>query len=188
MDKAILTQLANIERRTGKTLDELTAIITGSGLQKHGELRDMLKRDMGMGHGDANLLVHLALQTDAASAAEAAGKSASDVVDDIYAGPKGPLRPVHDKVMAAIRAFGDLEESPKKTYVSLRRKKQFATVGPATNTRVEVGLNMKGVPATARLVEEPPGRMCQYKVKLTSADEVDADLVGWLRQAYDQAG
>jgi hypothetical protein len=90
--------------------------------------------------------------------------------------------------MAAVRTFGDFEEAPKKTYLSLRRKKQFAMVGPATNTRVEVGLNMKGVPATERLVEEPPGRMCQYKVRLTSADEVDADLIGWLRQAYDQAG
>lgn len=188
MDKALQTQLANIEKRTGKTLAELTAIIRSTALQKHGELRDMLKRDLGMGHGDANTLVHIALQTDAASAAEAAGKSAADIVDDIYTGPKGALRPIHDKVMAAVRTLGEFEEAPKKTYLSLRRKKQFAMVGPATNTRVEVGLNMKGVPATGRLEEEPPGRMCQYKVKLNSADEVDADLIGWLRQAYEQAG
>jgi len=188
MDKAVQTQLANIEKRTGKSLAELTAIVKASGLQKHGELRDMLKRDLGMGHGDANTLVHVVLQSDGASAAEAAGKSSSDVVDDIYTGPKAALRPIHDKVMDAVQAFGEFEIAPKKTYLSLRRKKQFAMVGPATNTRVEVGLNMKGVPGTDRLLEQPAGGMCQYKVKLTTADEVDDALVGWMRQAYDQAG
>lgn len=188
MDKAVQTQLTNIQKRTGKSLEELTAIVRSSGLKKHGELRDMLKRDLGMGHGDANLMVHLVLQTDAASAAEAAGMSGAEVVDAIYAGPRAALRPIHDTVMAAVRTLGAFEEAPRKTYVSLRRKKQFAMVGPATNTRVEIGLNMRGVPATARLLEEPPGRMCQYKVKLTTAGEVDAELMGWMRTAWDQAG
>ena len=69
--------------------------------------------------------------------------------------------------MAAIAELGPLDSAPKKAYVSLRRKKQFATVGPATRTRVDVGLNMKGVPATGRLIELPPGGMCQYRVSLT---------------------
>ena len=77
------------------------------------------------------------------------------------------------------------EIAPKKTYLSLRRKKQFAMIGPATNTRFEVGLNMKGVAGTARLEAQKPGGMCQYKVKLTAPAEVDKELVGWIRQAYD---
>ena len=90
--------------------------------------------------------------------------------------------------MDAIDRFGEFEIAPKKGYVSLRRKKQFAMIGPGTNTRVDVGLNMKDVPATARLAAEKPGGMCQYKVKLTDATEVDAELVGWIRRAYDGAG
>jgi hypothetical protein len=186
MDKAIQTQLANIEKRTGKSLSELTAIVKGSGLTKHGELRDMLKKDLGMGHGDANTLVHHALQSHGAAAAE--GKSDNEVLDAIYAGPKAAMRPIHDRLMAAIAKFGDFEVAPKKTYVSLRRKKQFATIGPATNTRFEVGLNMKGVPGTARLEALPPGGMCQYRVKVADAKEVDAELIAWIRQAYDAAG
>ena len=42
--------------------------------------------------------------------------------------------------------------------------------------------------AYARLVAEKPGGMCQYKVKLTDAGDVDAELVGWIRTAYDGAG
>jgi hypothetical protein len=90
--------------------------------------------------------------------------------------------------MAAITRFGDFEIAPKKGYVSLRRKKQFAMLGPATNTRFELGLNMKGVEPTERLQAQPPGGMCQYKVKLTDAAEVDAELVAWVRTAYDHAG
>ena len=185
MDNAMATQLANIEKRTGKTLADLTSRIKKSGLTKHGELRDMLKNDLGMGHGDANTLVHYALQSDGGS--EAAGKSSDAVLDEIYAGPKAAFRPIHEALMREIERFGAFEVAPKKGYVSLRRKKQFAMIGPATNSRFEVGLNMKGVPGTERLLAQPPGGMCQYKVKLTVAGEVDAQLLAWIRRAYDES-
>ncbi|WP_223469052.1 DUF5655 domain-containing protein [Massilia soli] len=186
MDKAVATQLANIEKRSGKTLAELGEILRASGLAKHGELRDFLKRELGMGHGDANATVHHVLGSG--GAAEAAGKEADEVLDAIYAGPKAALRPIHDKLMAAMAQFGEFEIAPKKGYLSLRRKKQFAMLGPATNTRVELGLNMKGVAASGRLLEQAPGGMCNYKVRIADAAEVDDELLAWARQAYDSAG
>ena len=186
MDKAVATQLANIEKRSGKTLAELGEILRASGLAKHGELRDYLKNELGMGHGDANTMVHHALGS--AGATEAAGKQGDAVPDEIYTGPKAAMRPIHDQLMAAINQFGEFEIAPKKGYVSLRRKKQFAMLGPATNTRFELGLNMKGVPGTERLLEQPAGGMCSHKVKLASAEEVDADVIAWARQAFDIAG
>lgn len=188
LDKAVATQLSNIVKRTGKSIPELTAIVKGSGLSKHGELVTMLKSTLGMGHGDANTLVHTVLKSDGQSAAAAQGLSAEQVLDGLYTGPKEVLRPIHDKLIVAIRKFGDFEEAPKKTYVSYRRKKQFAMIGPATNTRVEVGLNMKGVEATDRLQQLPAGQMCNYKVKLTDAKEVDAELIAWIKTAYEAAG
>lgn len=188
MDKALATQLANIQQRTGKSLDALEKIVKASGLSTHGEIRDMLKRDLGMGHGDANTLVHHVLESDGTSAAEAAGKSPSAVLDDIYSGSKAGLRPIHEKLMAEIDALGVFEIAPKKAYVSLRRKKQFAMIGPATNTRVDVGLNMKGVPATDRLKALPAGGMCQYQVRITDPSEVDSQLIAWIRRAYEAAG
>lgn len=71
--------------------------------------------------------------------------------------------------------------------MSLRVRKQFAMIGPATNTRVEVGLNMRDVKSTDRLTAVPPGRMCQYKVRLGEPREVDAELIAWIRRAYDAA-
>lgn len=186
LNKAVETQMANIEKRTGKTIAELKAIVGKSSLSKHGELVKMLKTDLGMGHGDANLVVHLALKADGPDSAE--DPSTGQVLDALYSGPKAHLRPVHDKLLKAMKKLGDFEEAPKKAYVSYRRKKQFAMIGPATNTRVEVGLNVKGLEANERLLEQPPGRMCNYIVKLVDAGEADAQLAGWIKIAYEAAG
>ena len=183
--QALATQLANIEKRTGKSLPQLAEIVRKSGLAKHGELREMLKRDLGMGHGDANTLIHHVLNSAGPDAAVGEAQSLDQVVAGLYSGPKAALRPIHDRVMVAITKFGTFEIVPKKTCVSLRRRKQFAMLGPATQTRVEVGLNMTGVAATDRLVALPPGGMCNYKVKLTSPDEVDTVLIAWIRKAFD---
>lgn len=188
MDKAVVTQLANIEKRTGKPLADLARIIATSGLTKHGELVAMLKQELGMGHGDANLLVHHVRKSDGQSAAEAAGADIGTIVGDIYTGPRAGLRPIHDALVSAIEPLGPFEIAPKTGYLSLRRKKQFAMIGPATSTRVEVGLNMKDAAGTARLEEQKPGGMCQFKVRLTEPSQVDAELIAWIRKAYEGAG
>ncbi len=188
VDRAIETQLKNIQAKTGKTLDQLGNILRASGLSKHGELRDFAKRELGLGHGDANTLVHTVLKSDGASAAAASGASPDGVLAEIYSGPKAALRPIHDAFMAGIAGFGEFEIAPKKGYVSLRRKKQFAMIGPGTKTRVDIGINMKGVKGTGRLVELPPGGMCQYRVAVSDAKQIDKELLGWVRQAFDGAG
>jgi hypothetical protein len=186
IDKAWQTQLDNIQKKTGKSLDELAAIVKKSGLAKHGEIRDYLKRELGLGHGDANALVHAVFQSDGQRAAE--GKSADAVLDEIYTGAKAHMRPIHEELMKEIGKFGEFETVPKKGYVSLRRKKQFAMIGPKTNTRFEVGINAKDLKKNARLLEQPKGSMCNYIVNVTEAQEVDRELIAWLKSAFESAG
>ncbi len=183
LTKALATQLSNIEAKTGKSLAELKRLVKDSGLEKHSAIRDMLKEKFALGYGDANTLAHMARQDEAPAA-----EPGDDGLAAIYAGPKAALRPVHDAVLALVKGLGEFEIAPKKTYWSLRRKKQFAMVGPATNTRVEVGLNIKQFQPTDRLEALPPKSMCTCKVKLTEAGQADAELLAWLKQAYDEAG
>jgi hypothetical protein len=186
LDKAIQTQIDNIQKKTGMSLVELSAFIKKSGLSKHGEIRDMLKQKLGLGHGDANTLVHVVFKSDGTRAAE--GKNMDAVLDEIYTGPKAGFRPIHEKLMKEIDKIGRFEIAPKKGYVSLRRKKQFAMIGPKTNTRFEVGLNAKDFKKNKRLLEQPRGGMCNYIVNLTDVKEVDAELIVWIRSAYEGAG
>ena len=185
LEKTMQTQLENIQKKTGKSLAELAAIIRTSGLSKHGEIRDYLKSELGLGHGDANALVHAVLQSDGQRAAE--GKSTDQVLDEIYTGAKAHMRPIHEKLMKEIDKFGEFEIVPKKGYVSLRRKRQFAMIGPKTNTRFEVGINAKDLKKNARLLEQPKGSMCNYIVNVTDAKEVDSELIAWIRSAFESA-
>lgn len=180
-DAALATQIRNIEARTGKSLAELRAIVEASGLAKHGEKRAHLMQVLGLGYGDANTVVHLAAQ------AAAGTEAGDDPLAAIYTGAKAHLRPLHERLIAAIDAFGPYETAAKKSYLSLRRRKQFATVGPATKDRIEIGLNARELPAHPRLKVLPPDGMCQYTLRLGDADDIDADLLGWLRAAYDSA-
>lgn len=182
IDKALATQLANIERRSGKSLAELGAIIANSGLTKHGELVAMLKADLGLGHGDANTVVHTAKQ-----AAVPASAANADPLDAIYSGASAPLRAIHKRLMQDIATFGPFEMAPKKGYVSLRRKKQFAMIGPGTKTLLEIGLNAKCDEPGAGFTKLPPGGMCQFKRRIASVTEVDAALVAAIRMAYHEA-
>lgn len=188
VEKAYETQLSNIQKKTGKSLVELAALVKDSGLIKHGELRQMLMNELGLGFGDASTLVHYVQQTDGEHAAKAQGLSMQQILDGIYTGAKAVQRPIHDCLMAAIEQFGEFEIAPKKGYVSLRRKRQFAMLGPATNTRFEVGLNIKNLPIHKRLLEQPSGSMCNYKVQLYDVNEVNEELIAWIRQAYEYAG
>lgn len=185
LDKAVQTQINNIQKKTGMSLDELSAIVKKSGLSKHGEIRDMLKEKLGLGHGDANALVHAVFESDGTRAAE--GKSEDAVLDEIYSGAKAGFRPIHEKLMKEIQKFGEFEIVPKKGYVSLRRKKQFAMIGPKTNTRFEVGINAKDFKKNARLLEQPKGSMCNYIVNVSDAKEVDAELIAWIKSAFEGA-
>jgi hypothetical protein len=186
--QAFASQLANIEKRAGKPLKDLCTVVKASKLSGHGELRDLLKSKLGLGHGDANTLVHYARQTGPFAADRAETTSASDVMDGIYVNAKAALRPLHERLLAQIAKFGPFETAPKKGYVSLRRKKQFAMIGPATNTSMEVGLNVSDLPASPRLKEMPEKSMCRYKLRFSKLEEIDAELLSWIKKAFQSAG
>ena len=186
--RAKATQIENIQKKTGKSMEELTELIESSGLTKHGEIRSMLMEKLGLGYGDATMLIQFALKKDVQIIVQEKGLTTEDVLDEIYSGPKAGLRPIHDKLMSAINQFGEFEVAPKKGYVSLRRKRQFAMLGPATNTRVELGINSKDLDTDERLLEQPAGSMYNYKVRLTDPEQVDETIISWVFRAYEKAG
>lgn len=177
VDKQLETMLANLPEKTGKPLDEWMKVVSASGLDKHGKIVAMLKGDHGVTHGFANLIASEALKSD----------QPSDPVAEQYSGAKADLKPIHDAIVDFAKSLGsDVEVAPKKTSVSLRRKKQFALITPATKTRIDLGLALKGEHAAGRL--ETYNAMCSHRVRLESTDEFDAEVQGWMREAYSRSG
>jgi hypothetical protein len=178
-EAAVQNQIRNIEASTGRSIDEWVGLVAASGKTRHGEIVGWLKSEHGMSHGNANRVALVALRGPAAPAGD-------DLVSAIYIGSKATLRPFHDKIVATATGLGDdVQVAPKQAYVSIRRSKQFATVGPASGGRLELGLNLKDVPSAGRL--EAGSGMCTHRVRLTDPSEFDDEVVGWLREAYGRA-
>lgn len=173
------TMKANLLKNTGKSLEAWAQIVKASGLDKHGDQMKLLKETHGLGHGYANLICHTAKGTlDAPE---------EDLLTGQFKG-KEALVPVYEALAAFAQSLGsDVEVSVKKTSVAFRRSKNFAVATPASKSRLDLGLNLKGAPATGRLIEEKPGSMCTHKVKLESPGDVDAEVKGWLKDAYGRA-
>ena len=179
LDDALQTQARNIERATGRSIDAWVTLVKATGLERHAEILAWLKSEHGFSHGNANLVALTARRGTAAGGDE--------LVDAMYSESKAPLRPFHDRVIDVAQGFGgDVELAPKQAYVSLRRAKQFATVGPGPGARLEIGLNLAGVEPGGRL--EAGRGMCTHRMRLSSDDGLDAEAIDWLRQAYQQAG
>ena len=94
------------------------------------------------------------------------------------------------KLVEELKKFGDdVEIAPKRAYVSVRRKKQFALLQPSTKTRLDIGINLKGFDTTTRL--ETSGSfnaMCSHRVRTADMGDIDSELISWLKQAYENAG
>ena len=177
MDAETQKRIDGLPANTGKSLAEWFTILQKAQLDKHGAMMTLLKGEHGVSHGFANFIALMYRNQG--------GPEGQDLIETQYAA-KPALRPIYDAIVGAVGEFGpDVEIAPKSATVSLRRSKQFALVSPATKTRVDVGINLKGEPGDERL--RATGGMCTHTVGISSLDEVDDELVGWLRDAYSRA-
>ncbi len=113
-----------------------------------------------------------------------------EAIDKFFAGAKAGWQLTWDELMATVMRFGaDVSLQPTDTYIGIvRAGKKFAVVA-TTATRMDVGLKLKGEPATDRLAASGSwNAMCTHRVQLFDGAELDDQLVDWLREAYDRVG
>ncbi len=179
MDKALQTMINNMPEKTGKSLEEWKIILKSKNFDKHGEAVKFLKTEHGVTHGFANTIVTLSKDNQ---------ESPDDLLTNQYKG-KEDLMPIYEKLVDEILKFGsDITKAPKKDSVSMIRKRQFALIKPATKTRIDLGLKIKNKPITERLENSGPfGTMCTHRVRLSKVNEVDAELLEWLKEAYEKS-
>ncbi len=183
-DEMANAMIANMKEKTGKTLAQWITIAKKSGEEKHGGIVKHLKSEHGLTHGFANLVAHKTLKSDAGSAG-----GDDELIAAQYAGPKAGLKPIYDALIKAANACGKgVEISPKKSYVSLRRNKQFAIIQPSTKTRLDLGLNFKNEPAKGRLEKSGSfNAMVSHRMRLEKPADVNKDVKTWLKKAYGES-
>ena len=168
--------------KTGKPLTHWVEIVSKSKIEKHSAIINFLKQEHGFTHGFANFVAHKARKSDAGSQDE------TDLLTNQYKG-KEILKPIYDALVKEILSFGDdITKTPKKDSVSLIRKRQFALIKPATKTRIDLGLKLMDKEITERLENSGPfGTMCTHRVRLSETSQVDDELIGWLKEAYEMS-
>ena len=175
--------IENLKLNTGKSLEQWITIVKAENFSKHGEIIKFLKQEHSFTHGFANLVALKARQSDADSF-----ENKDDLVDLQYKG-KEHFKPLYDKLINEISQFGNnIEISPKKAYVSLRTKKQFAILNPATKSRFEVGLIIKDQKEEGILQEiKTSNSMCSHKINLSSIEQIDSEVLNWVKVAYKKS-
>ncbi len=183
MDKAVQSMIENLKEKTGHTLDEWKKIITTQKLLKHGEIVKFLKETHQVTHGYASEIALKVLGSDADSSTDT-----DALLVNQYKG-KEHLMSYYEKLLEAITNYGgEFKIEPKKTYVSLKRKKQFVVLNPASKTRFEIGFNLKGVEPKGKLEAEKPNAICSHKINLADISEIDQEVIDWIKMAFDLAG
>jgi len=179
MDKALQTMINNMPEKTGKSLEEWIKILIKEDFSKHSQAVSFLKQEHSVTHGFANTIVSLSKDK---------GDSSEDLVAAQYTG-KESLRPIFEQLIKSVKKFGsDVVIAPKKTSVSLIRKKQFALIKPATKSRIDLGLKFKDRALTDRLENSGPfGTMCTHRVRIENITDIDEELIGWLTDAYNES-
>ncbi|MDC8004799.1 DUF5655 domain-containing protein [Aureisphaera galaxeae] len=169
--------------KTGKPLDHWIQVVKDSKIEKHKAIIDFLKTEHGFTHGYANFVSLKARKADAGSMDD------TNLLTNQYKG-KEHLKPLYDALHSKISALGnDITITPKKDSVSFIRKRQFVLVKPATKTRMDIGLKLKGKEITDRLENSGPfGAMCTHRVRLETLEEIDSQLMEWIQEAYEKAG
>jgi hypothetical protein len=173
--------VANLPGKTGRTLEAWVALVRSHGSGSNKERIAWLKQEHGLGHVQAGIIVDKAAKPD-----DHVEATPEELFAAQYAGPKAALRPIYDRLARAAQALGrDVTLDPRVTSVTLLRRRQFGLIQPTTRTRVDLGLVLPGAAPTGRL--QATGSFgsdrTTHRVALSSVDEVNEEVLGWLGAA-----
>lgn len=177
VDKALQTMIDNMPEKTGKSLDQWKSILNEHAFEKHMQGVNLLKKTYGVTHGFANTIVRLHAQD---------GEESVDLVEVQYSG-KERIKPIYDLIIDYVSSLGsDVVITPKKSSVSIIRKRQFVLIKPATKTRIDLGFKLKGKPVGGKLENSGPfGTMCTHRVKLNAVEDFDDEVRRYVQEAYE---
>jgi predicted transport protein len=145
----------------------------------------LIKGDHSVSHGYANTFSLLFRQK-----AQGGPPTHAELIQDQYA-KKLHFKPLYDRLVTEARSFGeDVEVAPKKSYVSLRRAKQFAIIQPSTQSRMDLGLNLDPeLESSGRLIKgDKWSGMCSHRIEIHNMDDITPEVIQWLVKAYEVAG
>lgn len=176
--------LDTIKQKTGKSPDDFRMLAAQKGLTQYPEIMAWLKSDFGLGHGHANVIAQMLAHPEARKVRP------DERIDQLFSGNKGKWRKDYDALVAKLVRFGaDVRVAPTNSYISLLRGgNKFGIVQPSSAERIDIGIKLKGTAPKGRFAAAGSwNSMVTHRVRVTDPDQMDAELLAWLKQAYEAA-
>lgn len=114
-------------------------------------------------------------------------------LDDFFAGRPASRR-IYNALAAAIAGLGEAEVRVTKSQVAFARRRAFAWawlpemyLGRGAPLVLTVGLRRRDVSPRWKQVVEPARGRFTHHLELNGPEEVDGEVVAWLREAWEQA-
>src|SRR5258706_2117640 len=176
--------LDNIKAKTGKTPEDFRKEAAKKGLTEYREIMAWLKSDFELGHGHANAIAQLLVKPEARKA------KPEDRIAKLFTGKKEPWRKTYDSLLVKLVKVGpDSRMAATDTYISLLRgDKKFGVVRPSSAERFDIGIQLKGMATTDKIEAAVSwNNMVTHRVSITNHKQIDAEVLAWLKQAYNAA-
>ncbi len=103
-----------------------------------------------------------------------------------FEGKAPVVREIYDRLIKAIKQFGPIVDEPKKTSIHIVHGSALAGVSTRKdslllNIRTDFKINSPRIHKS----EQISAKRFHNEMKLTSPNDIDAELVSWLKSAYE---
>ena len=182
--------IQDLPAKTGRSLEEWIKFIKKSGPKTEKERREWLKSEHGLGTNYAWWLAERAEgKGEEDGDPEAYLRAAEGYVERMFTGPKESLRPIYDALLKLGLGLGkDVKACPCQTIVPLYRKHVFAQIKPTTQTRIDLGLALRDLKSSGRLIDTggfAKKDRITHRIAITSLKDIDDEVKRWLSAAYE---
>jgi hypothetical protein len=173
-------RIRQLEDSTGESLESWNLRIQDEGFEDEQSLRSWLNGQCVTGYSQSVLVMENFGYPDFFLA------TADQLIEEQYA-DRPALRPIFEALLQAAVELGELTVQARKTYVSLvTPRRTFARLQPTTKTRLDLGLRLEGMEPGGRLKPSKIHETMKLQVSLSAPEQVDAEVLGWLRRAYEE--
>jgi predicted transport protein len=170
----------NLKASTKKDLDGWLAEIKKLGITKRNDIVNALKNDYEFGHMNASLLAGIYL-----NGGKPVYGSTDDLLENQFAKADG-MRELYQSVIDLVKkSFPGVTVLPKKTYVSILEKREFAAINIKPK-ELRVGFDLGDRPFDDNVTKSKltgPMPRISHMVTVTGTDSLNEDLISLLRES-----
>ncbi len=116
-------------------------------------------------------------------------KSTDELVAKQFGGAKARWRASYNDLLTRVKKFGpDVSISPTNTYISLLRKNKKFAIVQVTSDRFDIGFKLKDAKIASPFEAASAwNSMVTHRLRIADPGQIDAHVITWLQQAYEQA-